>query len=106
MDVVDLAAESAAHRAPFGRLRIAPGDPGERIRIEQVREGPNSVGEIGQPVVDRPLADLILQRDTEGEVGRPAGLDRRLQLAGKRVPGKRASSTCLPVSCSNAATIS
>ncbi len=68
-------------------LRIAPGDPGERIRIEQVREGSDDIGEISQPVLDRPETDIALQVDTEREVGRLASLERRLELARKLILG-------------------
>ena len=57
--------------------------PGERVRIEQVREVADGVREVHEPILEGPLADVVVQAEAEGEVGRLAGLERRHDLVRK-----------------------
>jgi hypothetical protein len=80
VDLVDLATDRQAIHGCVARLRVAPRHPGERVRIEQAREGSDYLREIGQPVGIGPGADVVLQQDTKDEVGRISRLERCYNL--------------------------
>ena len=60
--------------------RVAHAQPGEGVRVEQVREGPDCVREIHQPIVQGPFHEVEANAKVESEVGRLAGLERRQKL--------------------------
>jgi pimeloyl-ACP methyl ester carboxylesterase len=71
------------------RRPIEQGDRIERIRIEEVREVADGVGKIDQVPLLGPLLVVVGVDDAEGEVGRPAGLDRRHDLVRKLLLGMK-----------------
>jgi hypothetical protein len=74
--------------------------------IEQVREGPDCVRETRQPILESPPRNIAKTPKAEGEIGRAAGLERGLDLGRLVRQEQKVTSTCLPVSCSKAATTS
>ena len=75
----------AAHGQPMERLptsrSVEQHHPVEHVRIEQVRERADGVGEVDEPVPEGPRSDILGKIVAEGEVRRCADLDRRLDLA-------------------------
>jgi hypothetical protein len=106
VDVVDLASDGKPIHGCAPRRRVTPRHPGERIRVVQVCEGADDLGEVRQPIVCGPWADVVRQQDTEDEVRWLSSLDAATILSGSSLSVGWASSTCFPLPCSKAAMIS
>jgi hypothetical protein len=60
---------------PLPGLLIQQRPPGERVGIEQAREGSDGIGEIHEPIVEGPWRDGAAKPQAEREVRRLAGFD-------------------------------
>jgi hypothetical protein len=106
VEVVGRAAHRQRVQRPLPDFLVEENKPGECVRIEQVREVADGVGDVDEPTVESPLGDVVAGAEAEGEVGRLAGLERCHDLVPKFILLKKESSTCLPLSCSKVAMMS
>jgi hypothetical protein len=60
----------------LSRLLVQTHPPSERARIEQVREEPDGVSQVDEPIVESPFGDVVPSAEAEGKVGQRAGLER------------------------------
>jgi hypothetical protein len=80
---VDVVADLAHRQAVQGLLPgpcVEQHGPVELLWIEQVRKLADGVSEIYQPILEGPPRNIAPKPEAEGEVGRAAGLKRRLDM--------------------------
>jgi hypothetical protein len=78
VDVVGHPTNRQPVESPLLGLLVEQHIPGERVRIEEVREQPDDVGEVDELIVEGPFRDVAGNPYTERKVGRAVFLHRRL----------------------------
>jgi hypothetical protein len=75
VEVVGRAAHRQRVERPSSRLLIQSYPRSERVRIEQIREVADGVGEIDEPIVESPFGDIVAKEEVKGKIGWLAGLE-------------------------------